>query len=229
MFGRYAGHTAFRGGIAADADCILIPEIAVDFNVVYAHLKRYYMRRVMNSDVKAGTYVVVVAEGIHGEDGKVFSEGGDGTDSFGHVKLTGAARFVRKRLEERMKQDPEIRQFMKAAGMFVPGVFEIPEVREVAPGHMVRSGATSAYDVNFGKEIGAAAVILLEEGQSGVTVVEINDGKIRYIPTKEAIVQRFVNLSEISFYEQMDVCFGRKPESYVPVIEKYEGPVERFM
>ena len=32
--------------------------------------------------------------------------------------------------------------------MFVPGVFEIPEVREVIPGHIVRSGATSAYDVN---------------------------------------------------------------------------------
>ncbi len=29
-FGRYAGHTAFRGGIGGDADCILIPEIPVD-------------------------------------------------------------------------------------------------------------------------------------------------------------------------------------------------------
>ena len=26
-FGRYAGHTAFRGGIGGDADCVLIPEI----------------------------------------------------------------------------------------------------------------------------------------------------------------------------------------------------------
>jgi 6-phosphofructokinase 1 len=200
----------------------------VDFDVVYNHMKHYYMRRIMNSDVRAGTYVMVVAEGIRGEDDKVFSEG-DGTDSFGHVKLTGAARFIRKRLEDMMKQDPEIRQFMKVSGMFVPGVFEIPEVREVLPGHMVRSGATSAYDVNFGKEIGAAAVILLEEGLSGVTVVEINDGKIRYIKTTEAIVQRFVNLSEVSFYEQMDVCFGRKPQQYVTSIEKYAGPVERFM
>jgi len=229
VFGRYAGHTAFRGGIAADADCILIPEIPVDFNVVYDHLKHYYMRRIMNSDVGSGTYVIVVAEGIHGEDGRFFSESGDGKDSFGHVKLTGAGRFVRKRIEDMMKQDGEIRQFMKASGMFVPGVFEIPEVREVTPGHMVRSGATSAYDVNFGKEIGAAAVMLLEEGFSGVTVVEINDGKIRYIPTKEAIVQRFVNLNELAFYERMDVCFGRKPQPHVLTIEKYEGQVERFM
>jgi 6-phosphofructokinase 1 len=228
VFGRYAGHTAFRGGVAADADCILIPEIAVDFDVVYEHMKHYYMRRIMNSDVRAGTYVMVVAEGIRGEDGKFFSESGDGKDSFGHLKLTGAAKFIRKRLEDMMKDDPAIRQFMKVSGMFVPGVFEIPEVREVIPGHMVRSGATSAYDVNFGKEIGAAAVILLDEGISGVTVVAINDGKIRYIPTKDAIVQRFVDLAEVTFYEQMDVCFGRKPKPYVPVIEKYEGHVERF-
>ena len=229
VFGRYAGHTAFRGGIAADADCILIPEIAVDFNVVYNHMKHYYMRRIMNSDVRAGTYVIVVAEGMRGEDDKIFAEGSDGTDSFGHVKLTGAGRYVRKHLEDRMKEDPEIRQFMEESGMFVPGVFEVPEVREVTPGHMVRSGGTSAYDVNFGKEIGAAAVILLEEGLSGVTVVEINDGKIRYIPTEEAIVQRFVDLNEISFYEQMDVCFGRKPHPYVPMMEKHEGHIERFM
>lgn len=228
VFGRYAGHTAFRGGIAADADCILIPEIAVDFDVMYSHLKHYYIRRIMNSDVRSGTYVVVVAEGIRGESGEFFSDNA-GTDSFGHIKLAGAGRFVRKRIEDMMKNDPEMREFMKTSGMFVPGVFEIPEVREVTPGHMVRSGATSAFDVNFGKEIGAAAVILLEEGQSGVTVVEVNDGKIRYIPTKDAIVQRLVNLNEVSFYEQMDVCFGRKPEPYVPVIEQYEGPVERYM
>jgi 6-phosphofructokinase 1 len=229
VFGRYAGHTAFRGGIASDADCILIPEISVDFDVIYEHMKHYYMRRIMNSDVHSGSYVVVVAEGIRGEDGKVFSESSDEVDSFGHVKLAGAARFTRKRLEERMKKDPEILDFMRKSGMFVPGVFEIPEIREVTPGHMVRSGATSAYDVNFGKEVGAAAVILLDHGINGVTVVETDKGKIRYIPTTEAIVPRFVDLSEVTFYEQMDICFGRKPQRYIPVIERHEGPVERFM
>ncbi|MDR2176297.1 MAG: 6-phosphofructokinase [Synergistaceae bacterium] len=228
VFGRYAGHTAFRGGVAADADCILIPEVAVDFNAVYEHIKHYYMRRILNSDVNAGTYVMVVAEGVRDDEGKVFSESG-GTDSFGHAKLSGAARAVRGRIEHMMKNDPEIRQFMRVTGMFVPGVFETPEVREVIPGHMVRSGSTSAYDVNFGKEIGAAAVILLDEGVCGVTVVEVSGGKIRYIPTEQAIVQRSVDLNDVTFYEQMDICFGRAPRKYVPALEKYEGPVERFM
>ena len=39
-FGRYAGHTALRGGVGGDADCILIPEIPVDFDIVYAHMKK---------------------------------------------------------------------------------------------------------------------------------------------------------------------------------------------
>src|SRR3989338_6829677 len=86
VFGRYVGHTALRGGIGAEADCILLPEIPVDFDVVYEH---------------------------------------------------------------------------KKTGMWAPGVYETPEVREVTPGHLVRSGASSAFDVNFGHRAGAAAVLLL--------------------------------------------------------------------
>ena len=93
----------------------------------------------------------------------------------------------------------------------------------------MRSGSTSAYDVNFGKEIGAAAVILLDEGVSGVTVVKVHDGAIRYMPTVEAIKQRFVSVDDIDFYEQMDVCFGRKKEEYVAKLEKQEGIVERHV
>ncbi|MBQ3645853.1 MAG: 6-phosphofructokinase [Synergistaceae bacterium] len=229
VFGRYAGHTAFRGGIAADADCILIPEVPVDFDAVYAHMKHYYIRRILNSDVHAGTYTIVVAEGVRGQDGQLFSEGGGvAKDSFGHPKLAGAGKFVKDTLENKMKDDPEIKQFMKTTGMYVPGVFEIPEIREVIPSHIVRSGETSAYDVNFGKQIGAAAVILLDEGVSGVTVVKMYDGKIRYMPTAEAIAQRFVGLETVSFYEQMDVCFGRPRQKYQAVLEEVHGAVERL-
>ena len=39
VFGRYAGHTALRGGLGADADCILLPEVPADMDIVYAHAK----------------------------------------------------------------------------------------------------------------------------------------------------------------------------------------------
>lgn len=229
VFGRYTGHTAFRGGIAADADCILIPEIPVDFDEVYKHMKRYYMRRILRSDVHTGTYSIVVAEGIKGNGGELFTEDGS-KDAFGHVKLGGAAKHVRYALEARMKDDPEVKEFMRVSGMYVEGVLEMPEIREVTPGHLVRSGSTAAYDVSFGKEVGAAAVMLLMRGISGVTVYQVLDGEIRYMPTKEAIVARPVNLNMVSFYEQMDICFGREPQPYEPEFYENVGmPVERFL
>ena len=54
VFGRYVGHTAFRGGIAADADAIIIPEIPCDFDILYQHMKERYFSRIMNSDVRSG-------------------------------------------------------------------------------------------------------------------------------------------------------------------------------
>ena len=230
VFGRYAGHTAFRGGIASDADCILIPEINVDFNVVYKDIKRHYFRRILNSDVYAGTYVIIAAEGVRNEDGELFSEGA-GKDSFGHVKLAGAAKYIRSRLSSMMKEDPEIKQFMKATGMYVEGTLEIPEVREIIPGHIVRSGNTSVYDANFGKEAGGAAVYLLEEGITGVTVVDVHDGVIRYIPTKEAIKQCFVNMEQVKFYEQMGICFGREAATscdFRPAFDLVSTPIRRI-
>jgi 6-phosphofructokinase 1 len=174
-------------------------------------------------------YSIVVAEGIKGEDGKLFTDSGS-KDAFGHIKLEGAAKYVRYALETRMKSDPEMRSFMQASGMFVEGVLETPEIREVIPGHLVRSGATAAYDVSFGKEIGGAAVLLLLNGITGVTVYGVMDGEIRYLPTKEAIKQRYVNLEMVSFHEQMGICFGRKPAPYAPTFRNGAGEhVERFL
>lgn len=228
VFGRYAGHTAFRGGIAADADCILIPEVPVDFKEVYKHIKENLIRRIMNSDVRAGTYTMIVAEGVKDEKGNLFSDG-DAKDAFGHVKLAGAAKFAKNKIETMMKKDPEIKDFMKKAGMYVEGIFEIPEVRDVTPGHIVRSGETSAYDANFGKEAGAGAVLLLSQGITGVTFSHItSDGEILYMVTKDAIEQRFVNEQIIELHESLGVCFGRKPKKYTPKTKKLDKIPERI-
>jgi 6-phosphofructokinase 1 len=188
VFGRYAGHTAFRGGLGADADCILIPEVPVDFDVVYEHMKRFYIGRVRESDVRAGTYSIVVAEGITDIKGQHITDETVSKDSFGHVKLAGAGKYVRKQLDDRMKVDPEVKDFMKEMGMFVP----------------------------VGKEAGAAAVRLLMEGITGVTVASVLRGEINYVPTIDAIVQRRVDVEMLSLYEELGVCFGRDPVKYVP-------------
>ena len=228
-FGRYAGHTAFRGGIGAEADCILIPEIPVDFDIVYEHMKRVYTSRVEKSDVKAGTYAIVVSEGITDIKGEHIVDESAGKDAFGHKKLAGAGKYARKQLETIMKNDPEMKEFMKCVGMFVPGVYELPEIREVTPGHLVRSGHTSAFDVNFGKEAGAAAVIMLTKGLAGNTVIKVRGTKIFYKSTAEVIKQRHVDLNTVALYEQLGVCFGRKPGEYKPELLEEKGVIERSL
>jgi 6-phosphofructokinase 1 len=229
VFGRYAGHTAFRGGVGADADCILIPEIPVDFDVVYKHMKKNFMRRIIDSDVNAGTYSIVVAEGMKDASGEEIVDESLGVDAFGHMKLAGAGRYVRKQLEKRLKEDPEIKEFMKSQGMFVPGLYEVPEVRDVKPEHLVRSGKSSAFDVNFGMEAGAGAVVLLLNGMSGVTVQDVKKGKIRYLPTDKAIKERNVDLEMVSFFESLGTCFGRKPDVYKAKFEENKGEIERHL
>jgi 6-phosphofructokinase 1 len=229
VFGRYAGHTALRGGIGADADCILIPEIPADFDVVYEHVKKVYMDRIRASDVNAGTYILIVAEGLRDAGGKELVDESAGVDAFGHKRLAGAGKFVRQELSRRFAADPEIPVFMKEQGLFVEELYMAPEVREVRPGHLVRCGRSSAFDVNFGKEGGAAAIFLLLEGLSGITVVEVDGSNILYKPTAEVIEQRLVDMDIVSLYETQGVCFGREPQQFSPVITRHEGKVCRHL
>jgi 6-phosphofructokinase 1 len=229
VFGRYSGHTAFRGGIGAEADCILIPEIPVDFDETYKHMKATYMGRVKRSDVKMGTYMIVVAEGLTNSNGEMLVDESAGIDAFGHKKLTGAGKYVRQQLEKRLKDDPEITAFMKETGMFAPGIYENPEVREVIPGHLVRSGGSSAYDVNFGYKTGAGAVFLLLEGKTGNTVVDVMGRTICYQDTAEAIKRREVDLECVALWEDLGICFGRKPIKFNYVLQEVKGEVQRYI
>lgn len=229
VFGRYAGHTAFRGGVAAEADAIIIPEIPADFDVIYTHMKERYFSRIKKSDVKAGTYMIVVAEGLKDASGADIVDESAGVDAFGHKRLAGAGRYVEQQLTKRLKADPEIQKLMKETLTYVKGINEYPEVRAVTPGHLVRCGHSSAYDVNFGKEAGAAGFLLLQKGIVGVTVVGISNGNIRYMTTKDAIKQRHVDLNQVSVYENMGTCFGRHIVKVAAKFEQVTGSVERHL
>ncbi len=229
VFGRYAGHTAFRGGIGADADCILIPEIFVDYEVVYQHFKKTYIKRLLSSDVKGSTYIIIAAEGVRNKDGEFFTDESSSTDSFGHAKLTGVGQFIRKKLENRMKKDKVWEQVLRKEGIFVQDIYEYPEIREVSLGHLVRAGGTSSYDVSFGKQAGGAAVLLMLEGITGVTVVDVQENDINYMPTSQAIEQRNVNLNKIEFFEALGVCFGREPVDYHPKFSEQHGHISRHL
>jgi 6-phosphofructokinase 1 len=229
LFGRYAGHTAFRAGIAAEADAILIPEIAADMDVVYEHCKTRYMARIASSDIHSGTYLILVSEGLKDASGRELVDETAPVDAFGHRRLAGAGKYVGNELTRRLKNDASVREFMKREKMFVEGLYEAPEVRVVEPGHLIRCGNSSVYDVNFGKEAGASAVVLLTKGLSGYTVIGMHHGRIHYMETAAAIEQRYVDLKEVAFYEHLGYCFGREPEETEFEFEEEKGPIERLM
>lgn len=223
VFGRYAGHTAFRGGITAEADAILIPEVKVDFDVLYEHVKNAFVRRVESSDHNAGCAMVVVAEGLRDASGKELVDESAPADAFGHKPLMGAGKYVVKELEKRIKADASVKDFMQRTGQFVESVYEIPEIREIRPSHLVRCGSTSAVDANFGVQVGAGAVELARNKVFGVTVVGYREGVVQYMDCAEAIAQRFVDEAEIAMYEAMGTCFGRKIQAPNAKLEKFSG------
>jgi len=228
VFGRYAGHTAFRGGVAGESDAILIPEIPVDFEELYRHMKKLYTKRIIESDVNAGTYTIVVAEGIKNANGEELYDETAGVDTFGHKKLAGAGKYVQQQLNHALERDPEIKQFMKEQGMFVKNLCEKPEIRTVVPSHLVRSGSTSAYDANFGMTAGANAVMLLVQGHSGVTVTGYFRNTVFYLPIKKAIEQRNVDLNDVSLFEQLGFCFGRVRQKYDPTCQEERRAIYRI-
>ena len=228
-FGRYAGHVALRGGVAADADCILLPEISVDFDVVHEHLKRRLVGRLRAAGGFSATYTVVVAEGMTTADGGTVTDDSVAADAFGHRKLAGAGRYVRDQIQSRLDDDREIHQAMRELGMYVPELHEAPEAREVVPAHLVRAGTTSAFDVGFGKQIGAGAVLLLLGGISGATVSWVDGQSVSYVSTRTAIEQHHVDLAIVSLYEEMGVCFGRRPQRYEPALREVDRPEPRYL
>ena len=231
VFGRYAGHTAFRGGIGADVDCILIPEVNVDFKVVYEHFKQTFSRRIKEDELNSAIYTIVVAEGVKNADGDFFTNKNSATDSFGHQKLSGVSAFVRNMLDDYSKQDTEYwKQVFTENGIYVENIHTHPEIRDIMSGHLVRCGESTPYDVSFGKQCGGGAVLLLLNDITGVTIAGINEGEIRYLPVNEAIKQRYVSLEDVEFYEKLGICFGRKvKENYKPKFKKITNNLERYM
>ncbi len=228
VFGRYEGHAAFRGGVAGESDAILIPEIPVDFKELYRHMKKVYTKRVIESDINAGTYTIVVSEGIKDASGKEMHDESAGVDAFGHKKLTGAGKYVAQELKKLLKEDPEIKKFMTEQGMFVKGQYMLPEIRAIITSHLVRCGFTSSYDVNFGMEAGAGAAYLLIKGVYGVTVTDYRKGTIYYMDVEEAISQRTVDMDQVALYEQLGFCFGRVRKEFTAKHEKVSGKIDRI-
>lgn len=92
VMGRHAGWVALNTGIAAGADWILLPEVALDLEAMCTHLKVAYTRK--------GYGIVVASEGVELPD---VADDEKKLDAFGHVILgdRNVGEYIAKEIEKR--------------------------------------------------------------------------------------------------------------------------------
>ena len=91
VMGRHAGWIAAYGGLAGDADYILIPEEEINMEKVCAVVKK--------RKEQVGYAIIVVAEGAKLRDAESLKD--QKLDAFGHVQLGGIADRIAKIIEEK--------------------------------------------------------------------------------------------------------------------------------
>jgi len=159
VMGRHAGWLALEGGIAGNADIILLPEIKYNLNHIVDFLKDRFDKGHKSS-------IICVSEGAEEEGGSVI-----GTidkrypDS---VKLGGIGAVITKRIEEKL---------LPMTGQ---------EVRNTNLGYIQRGGETNAIDRVLGFEYGSFAVEAVVKGQFG-NMVSIRGDKLLLMPITDIV------------------------------------------
>ena len=157
IMGRHAGWIAAGAGIASGADVCLVPERPFSIDEVCEALKANRARGKMYN-------IVVVAEGATLKEGHTMTQA-EGTDEFGHVRLS------------------------VAVGEWVANVIEretVFETRAVTLGHVQRGGAPTMFDRLLATRLGVKAVDLIHEGKFG-EMAAMRGEEITSVPLSEVI------------------------------------------
>jgi len=167
--GEQAGWLALQAGTAAGADAILIPELAVDIDVVAEHL-----RGKMSAERPFG--LVVVAEGVQLEEASPSADKPSPMRASLSPLATGESTGYAIQTSGRAAKIVANRLQLKLAEKTYPAVL----------GPWARGGAPTAVDRQLGLGYGAAAIRALNEDQDGV-MVAFQPPDIVYVPLLEAI------------------------------------------
>ncbi len=182
VMGRNAGWIALEGGIAGNADVILLPEIPYDINKIVEKIE---------SRKKEGKLytIVVVSEGAKSKDGDVVVAK-IVKDSPDPIRLGGIGNKLAEDLERLM-----------------PG----QEIRCTVLGHIQRGGTTSTYDRILSTRYGVAAVDLMREGNFG-RMVCLKGDKIDSEPLENVIGDKVKLVDPdgelVTMAKKIGVCFG---------------------
>ncbi|PSR17778.1 6-phosphofructokinase [filamentous cyanobacterium CCP3] len=154
VMGRDAGHLALHGGIAGGADVILIPELVPELNPLVVTQICQHIAELRQRGRKFA--LVVVAEGVHGEDGQP-------------MHLIG--EHLATAISERSRT-------LCQTGDSAYCDMDQVETRAMVLGHIQRSGIPTASDRLLASAFGRKAVDLIAEGRfNRMTVWEA--GRVR--------------------------------------------------
>jgi 6-phosphofructokinase 1 len=191
--GQYVGWLALQAGIAAGADAILIPELAVDIDAVAEHL-----RAKMTVERRCG--LVVVAEGVGLEEPAASADKPSSLQAslspLASGEATGfaidgsgqAAKIVARRLQRKLAES----------------------TYPLVVGPWTRGGRPTAVDRQLGLAYGAGAIRALNADQDGV-MVAFQPPDIVFVPLLEAInkvrtVPADSEMMEIA--QTLGICLG---------------------
>jgi 6-phosphofructokinase 1 len=136
--GMHAGWLALSSSIGRP-DFIIIPEYAVDYNLLKDKIAERYL--------KEKNVIVVIAEGARWINGNYISADEKDKDNFGHPKFKGAAEILSKMLKKDLEK-----------------YFDTRNVNSVNPSYLYRSGRPNALDLKAAKMLGKEAVNLFMAG-----------------------------------------------------------------
>ena len=162
VMGRDAGHLSLHGGIAGGADVILIPELIPVLNetVIFEVCQKIAELRQRGRKFA----LVVVAEGVRGEDGK---------------RMQATGEFLAKAIADRSHDLCE-------SGVANYCDMDQVETRAMVLGHIQRSGIPTASDRLLAAAFGRKATDLIEDGRFNRLVVW-EAGRVRSKDLGEAI------------------------------------------
>ena len=159
VMGRHAGWLALRGGEAAFADVILIPEYAFSMEKLTTVL-REKLHRTEAMGFEQMYKLIVVAEGAHIE-GEDAVRRDSKIDEFGHYSLGGVGNYLKNLLEHEFKH-----------------------TRYTALAYLQRGAPPSQKDRQMGRRFGHNAVEMLKNGESGY-MVALQRSRLTKLPLSE--------------------------------------------
>ncbi len=159
VMGRHAGWLAIEGGLAGDADAIILPEVKYDVDNIGKYLIDRY-----NNGFKST--VICVSEGAEPKDGGVVAKIDNNYPDA--VKLGGIGAKLAYEIEQMIKP--------------VTG----QEVRSTNLAYVQRGGDTSSFDIVLSYKYGSQAVEALVNGEDG-KMIAIRGNKVCYVPLEEVV------------------------------------------